>query len=114
MLLIAVILFLIAAGFGAVVLLSILQDKPTPKRFVYTHGSIAAIALLIVIYYVLVHPTNAPIASLVLFLIAAAGGFTLFFIDMTGKRIPKWLALLHPLIAIIAVLALVIFILGEI
>lgn len=113
MLLIAVILFLVAAGFGAVVLYSVLQDKPTPKKFVYTHGSIAAVALAMVIYYVLIHPVHAPVTSLVLFLIAAAGGFTMFFIDIQGKPVPKWIALLHPLIAVIAVLSLVIFILGQ-
>jgi hypothetical protein len=113
MLLIAVVLFLIAAGFGAMVLFSILQDKPTPKKFVYTHGIIAASALLLVLYYTLMHPSHAPITSLVLFLIAAAGGFTMFYIDLSGKPVPKWLALLHPLIAVIAVLALVVFILGQ-
>ncbi len=112
MLLTAIILFLIAAGFGAVVLVSILQDKPTPKLFVYTHGSIAAIALLIVIYYVLEHLDHAPITSLILFLIAAVGGFSLFFIDFKGKKIPKWLALVHPLIAICGVLALAVFVLS--
>lgn len=89
MLLIAVILFLIAAGFGAVVLYSILQDKLTPKKFVYTHGSIAAVALVIVIYYVFTHPVHAPITSLILFLIAAAGGITMFFIGIQGKPVPK-------------------------
>jgi len=112
MLLTAVILFLIAAGFGAVVLFSILQDKPTPKKFVYTHGSIAVIALLMVLYYAFMHPDHVPLASIVLFLIAAAGGITMFFIDMPGRPVPKWLALLHPVIAIAAVLALVVFILG--
>ncbi|OJW53466.1 MAG: hypothetical protein BGO67_01840 [Alphaproteobacteria bacterium 41-28] len=114
MLIISIILFLIAAGFGLVVLTSILQNKPTPKCFVYTHGGVAAIALLMVIYYVFEHPDHAPIASLVLFLIAAAGGFTLFFIDFKGKKIPKWLALVHPVIAVCGVLALAVFILGQV
>lgn len=113
MLLIAIILFLIAAGFGAVVLFSILQNKPTPKPIVYTHGAFAAIALLLVIYYVFIHPTHAPVISLVIFLIAALGGFTMFFIDWKGKPIPKWLALLHPLVAVVAVLALVVFVLSQ-
>lgn len=113
MLLIAIILFLIAAVFGAIVLTSILQDKPTPKKFVYTHGSIAAIALVMIIYYVFTHPVHAPVTSLILFLIAAAGGFTMFFIDMQSKPVPKWIALLHPLIAVIAVLALAVFILKQ-
>ena len=114
MLLIAIILFLIAAGFGAVVLFNILQDKPTPKPFVYTHGTIAAIALLMVIYYVYTHPTHAPLTSLVIFLIAALGGFTMFFIDMKKKPVPKALALLHPLLALIALLALVVFVLSQV
>jgi len=67
-----------------------------------------------VLYFVFEHPTKAPITSLVLFLIAALGGFTMFFIDLKGKPIPKWLALLHPLIAVIAVLSLVVFILNQV
>jgi len=111
MLLIAIILFLIAAGFGFVVLVSILQDKPTPKVFVYTHGSLAVLALLIVGYYIFKHPSQAPLTSFILFLIAALGGIIMFFIDMKGKPVPKWLALIHPLVGLVALLILVIFLL---
>src|SRR5260370_26487610 len=105
MILIVIILFLITAGF-AVVLFNILQDKPTPKPFVYTLGTIAALVLLTLIYFVYEHPDHAPITSLVLFLVAALGSFTMFFLDVKGKHIPKWLALIQPLIAIIGVLSL--------
>ncbi len=114
MLIIAIILFLIAAGFGLVVLVSILQDKSTPKAFVFTHGAFAVTALLIVIYYTLMHLNSAPTVSLIIFVIAALGGLTLFVLDMMGKKLPKSLALLHPIIAVIAVLTLAIFVLTHI
>lgn len=111
-LLIAILFFLIAAGLGLVVLMSILQNTPTPKVFVYTHGGFALLGLGIIVYYTIIHTRHAPLTSLILFLIAALGGLILFVIDMQGKSIPKWLALIHPVMALIALLALVIFLLS--
>jgi len=111
MLVIAILLFLIAAGFGMVVLISILQNKPTPKKFVYTHGIFALTALLIVIYYTVMHLNSPPTISLIIFIVAAIGGLTLFVMDMMGKKLPKSLALLHPLLGLVALLTLVIFVL---
>ncbi len=102
-------LFIIAAGFGLVVLTSILQNKPTPKFFVYAHGAIAGLALLILLYYMATHPSNSPIVSLLFFLVAAFGGFIMYFIDIQGKPVPKWLALIHPVIALVALFSLGIF-----
>ena len=103
MLIAAIILFIIAAIFGLIVLTAILKDKPTPKAAVITHGPIAAIALIIVIIYaVMGHMHPLLITSIVLFVLAALGGLTLFTIDMRKKPIPKLLAVLHPILAVIA------------
>lgn len=112
MLIAAIILFIIAAIFGLIVLTAILKDKPTPKAAVFTHGPIAAIALIIVIIYaVMGHMHPLLITSIVLFVLAALGGLTLFTIDMRKKTIPKLLAILHPILAVIALITLIVYVL---
>lgn len=112
MLITAIILFIIAAIFGLIVLTAILKDKPTPKPAVFTHGPIAAIALIIVIIYaVMGHMQPLLLTSIILFVLAALGGLTLFTIDMRKKPIPKLLAVLHPILAIIALITLIVYVL---
>src|SRR5438105_1384688 len=108
----AVILFLIAAIFGLVVLTAILKDQPTPKGFVFTHGPIAATGLILVLIALYYGPRDSLlITSAVLFVLAALGGLTLFTIDMSNKRIPKLLAVAHPILAVIALVILIIYML---
>lgn len=112
MLITAIILFLVAAVFGLIVLTSILKNQPTPKPVVFTHGPIAAIALIIVIIYsVMGHMEPLLITSIVLFVLAALGGLTLFTIDIAGKPIPKLIAVIHPIVAVIALITLIIYML---
>ncbi len=106
----AIILFVVAALFGLVLLAAILRDRPTYKPVVFIHGTIAAIALLILLVYVLSgHTSTLLITSLSLFILAALGGFTMFAIDMSGRRVPKALALGHPLLAITSLILLIIY-----
>jgi hypothetical protein len=108
MLIAAIILFLIAAGFGLVVLTAILKNQPTPKPFVYIHGIIAASAVTLVIYYLVTSPASPLlVASLVLFVGAALGGLTLFTLNMKHKPIPKVLALAHPIVGILGLVTLI-------
>ena len=110
MLITAIALFALAAIFGLVALTAILKNKPTPKPAVFIHGGVAAIALLLVILAVAKSAGPSPIASLVLFIVAALGGFALFAIDMQKKPVPKLLALVHPLVAAIALVLLILFV----
>jgi len=109
MLITAIVLFALAAVFGLVALTAILKNKPTPKPAVFIHGGLAAVALLLVIFFVTGSAGPSPIASLVLFVVAALGGFALFAIDMQKKPVPKFLALVHPVIAAIALVLLIVF-----
>ncbi len=113
MLIAAIILFIIAALFGLIILTGLLQDRPSHKKVVFLHGIIAASALLLVIVYMFLNAAVSPllITSLILFLLAALGGLTLFIIDMRGGVIPKLLAVLHPLIALAGLVSLVIYVL---
>jgi hypothetical protein len=110
----AIILFLIAAMFGLIILTSILKNQPTPKPAVFTHGPIAALALIIIIIYALMgHADTLLITSIVLFILAALGGLTLFVIDMSGKPIPKLIAVVHPIVAVIALITLIIYLMHQ-
>ncbi|MGE5693411.1 MAG: hypothetical protein ACM3YF_06485 [Candidatus Zixiibacteriota bacterium] len=110
MLIFAIALFVLAAVFGLFALLAILKNQPTPKPAVFAHGAIAAIALILVIAYTVGAVGPAPMASMILFIIAALGGFALFTLDWQKKPIPKPLAFIHPIAAVIALILLIAFV----
>lgn len=112
MLIAAIILFLIAALFGLVILIAILEDRPSHKRVVLLHGVLAGSAIFLMIMYLFMAGSSPLlITSLVLFILAALGGLTLVTLDMKKKSIPKLLAVLHPVIAIAGLVALIIYVL---
>ena len=83
-----IILFAIAAVIG-LVLLKDWISKRTPSRVaVYIHGGIAATGLVLLLVYAFQNPVNYPQVSLVLFVVAALGGFYLFYTDVTKKPRP--------------------------
>lgn len=103
----AIAIFGLAAIFGMYLISLVLRDKPTPKGVAIIHGLFAALGLVLLIVYSIGN-TPAPIESLVIFCVAALGGFILFYKDITGK-IPKWLAIVHGLAAVTAYVFLLIF-----
>ncbi len=112
MLILAIVLFVIAAIFGLFILKAILKDKPTPKFFVYLHGPVAAAAILLVIIYMYTSGASPLLlTSLTLFILAALGGLTLLTLDLSKKPIPKLLALLHPVIALAGLITLIMYVL---
>lgn len=112
MLITAIVLFVIAAFFGLILLKSVLRNQPTPKPAVFAHGLIAAAGLVLLLYYVITHAEKLPIASLIVFVIAALGGFVMFFMDMSKKPIPKGIALIHAAAAVIGLVLLLLFTFG--
>lgn len=110
MLITAIVIFVVAAVFGLVALTGILKNKPTSKPAVFIHGGLAAIALVLVILYSVGSNAAAPIASLVVFIAAALGGFLMFAKDMQKKPVPKLLAIGHPILAVIGLLLLIFFV----
>lgn len=110
MLVVAVIFFLIAGFLGTFLLAAILRNKPTPKPIVFMHGTVAGIALLIfAVYLALGHAVPLLITSLVLFILAALGGLTMFTLDINGKPVPKMLAIGHPILAVTSVVLLLVY-----
>src|SRR4051812_37188334 len=92
-------LFALAAIFGATLLSYVLRSKETPKGVAIVHGLFAATALVLLVVYVFDNKPG-PMESAILFVIAALGGFVLIARDLSGKSIPKWLAVVHGLIAV--------------
>jgi branched-subunit amino acid transport protein AzlD len=91
-------LFALGALIGMYLLALVLQKKETPKFVAFIHGAFVASALVLLIVYNFNHPGF--IEAIVLFVVAAVGGLTLIIRDLTGKSLPRWLAIGHGLIAV--------------
>ena len=102
-------LFSVTALGGMYLLSLVLRNKETPKAVALAHGSLAALSILLLVYYT-VKRDPQPTESLVLFIMAALGGAVLGYRDFTGKTIPKWLAVGHGLIALSGFAFLLLFI----
>lgn len=111
MLIAAIIFFAVGAIFGLTVLLKAEKGLETPKPLVFIHGLLVATGLVLVLIVVLGSSGSSPVASLVIFVIAALGGFTLLSFDLQKKPLPKALLYLHPVIAAVALVFLIIFVL---
>ncbi|MBX2943431.1 MAG: hypothetical protein KF860_13900 [Cyclobacteriaceae bacterium] len=109
MLYITIALFAIAAVLGLIILLKWLSKNDAPKGVIYSHGIIAAIALVLITVYALQNPTNYPQFSIILFVLGALGGFYLFFTNLKSKTRPLGIAFVHALVAVAAFVALLIF-----
>lgn len=99
----SVILFAVAALGGLVLGVLGLRQRDLPMWLSLIHGAVAAAGLITLILVVL--QGNAGlllIISLILFLIAALGGFVLFSYHLRRKAHPKGLIVIHALAAVIA------------
>lgn len=101
-------LFALGALIGMYLLALVLQKKETPKFVAFIHGAFVAAALVLLIYYSTQHNPQ-PIESIVLFVVAALGGAVLIVRDLTGKPLPKWLAIAHGLIAVAGFIFLLVY-----
>ncbi|HET6450772.1 MAG TPA: hypothetical protein VFI08_05650 [Spirochaetia bacterium] len=100
MVIICIVLFAVAAVFGLINLTRVVGAGRAPRATVYIHGAVAAAALVLLVVYSVLHAQSAPIVALILFIVAALGGFTLFGIDVATQKPPKWLAFVHGVVAV--------------
>jgi hypothetical protein len=100
MLYVIITLFAIAAVIGLIILKNWLTSSNTSRTVVYAHGIFAAIALALLLAQALRNPADYLRTSLILFVLAATGGFYMFFQDLKGKFSPIWLAVTHALLAV--------------
>jgi hypothetical protein len=110
MLYLAIALFALAAIFGLIIFKNWLTSAHTSRGVVYAHGIFAAIALVLLLVFVLRNPVNTLQLSVGLFVVAALGGFYMFFRDLRGKFSPMWLAVVHALIAVAGFGALILYV----
>jgi hypothetical protein len=99
-------LFAIAAIVGIIILKNWLTSANTSRTVVYTHGIFAAIALVLLLVFMIQHKDNNVQLSVILFVVAALGGFYMFIKDLKGKYSPTWLAVVHGLLAVAGFLVL--------
>src|SRR5688572_10779666 len=109
---IAIALFALSAVLGLVVLVKWLGKKEAPKAVVYSHGVVAATALLLMIIYAVNNPADFPKVILIFFVVAAVAGFYLFFKDQVKKQHPVAFAFVHALLAVSGLISLLVFVFG--
>ncbi|RYY38746.1 MAG: hypothetical protein EOO08_13095 [Chitinophagaceae bacterium] len=88
MLYVAIALFAFAAGLGILILKNWLTSADTSRGIVYAHGVFAAAGLGLLLYAWSKHPSAMLRNSLLLLVVAALGGFYMFFRDLKGKFSP--------------------------
>jgi len=112
MIILTITLFSLAAILGLVLLTRLLSKKPLNRPVVYAHGLLAATGLVMLIYYSIQNSDHYPKFSIIIFVIAALGGFVLFINDFRKKPGPVFLAIIHAAAAVIAFLLLIVFVLS--
>lgn len=93
---------------GMYLLSLVLRNKQTPKGATIIHGLFAVIGLALLIIYCFGN-NPGPLVSIIVFSIAALGGGILAYKDITGRRIPKWLGIVHGLTAVTGFVFLLVF-----
>lgn len=106
----AIILFVLAAIFGFILITKVFRNSPRPMGAILAHGLIAASGLVLVLIYVIKNAEKSPMTSLILFVVAALGGFIMFGLDMSKKNVPKGLALIHAGAAVAGLILLILFV----
>jgi hypothetical protein len=112
--LVALILFVISALGGAALFAMRLGGKPLPMALALIHGAVAAAGLVVLALQVIGGhaPGTLPLAALVLFVVAALGGFLVFSFHLRGKAIPIPLTGVHAAVAVAGVVCLVLVVAG--
>ncbi len=97
------ILFVLAALFGLTVAVQILRKKSTSKAVAIAHGAFGAAGLVALIFYAAKNPNRLLTTAIILLVVAALGGLTVFVNDLRGKVGPLGLVVIHALVAVAAV-----------
>ena len=109
MIYVSIALLALSAVLGLTILIKWLSKHEASQTVIYAHGVVAASGLLILIYYAMQNPENFPKASIILFVIAAIGGFYMFIRNLKQKMGPLPLALIHALLAVSGFVLLLLF-----
>ncbi len=110
MIYLAIAVFAVSAVLGLTILVKWLTKKDASKGVIYSHGIVAAVALVLLIVYAVQNPGNFPKISIILFVVAALGGFYMFLRDLKKKTSPMAIAFTHALLAVGGFVALLFFV----
>jgi hypothetical protein len=110
MLYLAIALFAVAAILGITIFIYWLNKKDASRAVVFSHGGVAATALVLTIIYSINHSDNYPKISIILFIIAAIGGFYMFFKDLSRRSPSIGVGIIHALVAVSGFIALLLFV----
>ncbi len=109
----ALVLFAVAAVVGITMAAVRFRGKPYPSMTVaLVHGVAAAAGLITLIVAVQKPGAALATSALVVFLVAAAGGFVLFFRHLRKLALPIWLVLVHAIVAVAAFVTLLVSVTG--
>lgn len=106
----AIVAFVLAAGGGLIMVSMLYKDRQPPRIITVIHGLAAATGIVLLILYTLNAVDGKPTTSLIIFILAALGGFTILALDLQRSKIPRALLFLHPVIAVIGLILLLLFV----
>ena len=109
MIYLAISLLALAAILGLIILIKWLTKKHASKAVIYSHGIVAAVALVLLVVFALQNPGNYPKVSIALFVLSALFGFYMFFRDLMKKFSPYSVAFIHAFLAVGGFVALAAF-----
>ncbi len=105
----AVVLFAIAAVIGVALSISHSRGLPVGVPRALVHGCFAAVGLVVLLIDLVTRPhPGSAIASFIVFLLAALGGFVLFAFHVRKRKLPVPAIVFHGLIAVCAFVILLI------
>ena len=108
-----IIFFIVGGLFGSHILTMILKNKNTPKFSVGLHGVLILVGYIIVLVAEFGKSEPSLTASGIVLTVTIILGIILFYIDNIRKKLPpKLLAVIHPFLATISIILLLIYAAG--
>lgn len=105
----AVVLFAAAAAFGVTMLVMRSRERPVSTGLALTHGAVAAGGLVLLALAVLGGTAAGLVTvALVVFVLAAVGGFVLFASHLRTGTFPLGLAIVHGVGAVVGFVVLLV------
>ena len=103
----ALVVFAVGALGGVMLATYVLQGRLAPWPLSLLHAGLGAVGLLLLIYAALTTGvSHTALASLVILVIAALGGFYLASIHLRGKVAPRPVVFIHAGVAVVGFLTL--------
>ena len=106
---VTIFIFALAAVLGLTILIKWLSKKDVSRGVVYAHGIFAALGLGLLAFFAVDNGSNYPKTALILLVVAAIGGFYMFFRDVQNKMSPYSIAFVHALLAVVGFVSLLLF-----